>query len=146
MAGLLDLADMETSVPIRGKQIAISGISVDGIIILLREYPDLQKLLGGRASSLTPEMLTKMAPGAMAAAIAAGTGVAGNKKAEAQAAKLSLGEQTQLLEAIFKATFPLGVGPFVESLDLLAGEAGFLNGTGGSGKAQDMKSQGQPKH
>ena len=56
---------------------------------------------------------------------------------EAVAARLGLGEQLDLLAAIFELTFPQGVGPFVTKLDAL----GLLKSAdAASGWAQDTKS------
>lgn len=137
MVSLLDIADQQKTVTIRGKDVAVFGISAQDIVYLFGKFPELRLLMSGKQTDLTPEMLLKLAPGAVAAAIAAGTGSAGDEQAEAVAARLGLGEQLDLLAAIFELTFPQGVGPFVQKLDVL----GLLRSAdGASGWAQDTKS------
>ena len=137
MVSLLDIADQQRTVTIRGKDVAVFGISAQDIVYLFGKFPELRLLMSGKQADLTPETLLKLAPGAVAAAIAAGTGSAGDENAEAVAARLGLGEQLDLLAAIFELTFPQGVGPFVAKLDAL----GLLKSAdGASGWAQDTKS------
>ena len=133
MVSLLDIADQQSTVTIRNKDVAVFGISAQDIVYLFGKFPELRLLMSGKQADLTPETLLKLAPGAVAAAIAAGTGSAGDENAEAVAARLGLGEQLDLLAAIFDLTFPQGVGPFVQKLDAL----GLLrNADGASGRAQ----------
>ena len=137
MVSLLDIADQQKTVTIRDKDVAVFGISAQDIVYLFGKFPELRLLMSGKQADLTPETLLKLAPGAVAAAIAAGTGSAGDENAEAVAARLGLGEQLDLLAAIFDLTFPQGVGPFVAKLDAL----GLLKSAdGASGWAQDTKS------
>jgi hypothetical protein len=142
MVSLLDIADQQKTVTIRGKDVAVFGISAQDIVYLFGKFPELRLLMSGKQADLTPETLLKLAPGAVAAAIAAGTGSAGDENAEAVAARLGLGEQLELLAAIFDLTFPQGVGPFVAKLDAL----GLLKSAdGASGWAQDTSSPGVSK-
>jgi hypothetical protein len=137
MVSLLDIADRQKTVTIRDKDVAVFGISAQDIVYLFGKFPELRLLMSGKQADLTPETLLKLAPGAVAAAIAAGTGLAGDEQAEAVAARLGLGEQLDLLAAIFELTFPQGVGPFVQKLDAL----GLLrNADAASGWAQDTTS------
>jgi hypothetical protein len=137
MVSLLDIADQQKTVTIRDKDVAVFGISAKDIVYLFGKFPELRLLMSGKQTDLTPETLLKLAPGAVAAAIAAGTGSAGDEQAEAVAARLGLGEQLDLLAAIFDLTFPQGVGPFVAKLDAL----GLLKSAdGASGWAQDTTS------
>ncbi|HZT26497.1 MAG TPA: hypothetical protein VFA57_12395 [Pseudolabrys sp.] len=143
MVSLLDIADQQKTVTIRGKDVAVFGISAQDIVYLFRKFPELRLLMSGKQADLTPETLLELAPGAVAAAIAAGTGSAGDEQAEAVAARLGLGEQLDLLAAIFELTFPQGVGPFVAKLDAL----GLLKSAeGASGWAQDTKSPAPSKN
>jgi hypothetical protein len=140
MVSLLDIADQQKTVTIRDKDVAVFGISAQDIVYLFGKFPELRLLMSGKQADLTPETLLKLAPGAVAAAIAAGTGSAGDEQAEAVAARLGLGEQLDLLAAIFDLTFPQGVGPFVQKLDAF----GLLKSAdGASGWVQDTKSPEQ---
>ena len=143
MVSLLDIADQQKTVTIRDKDVAVFGISAQDIVYLFGKFPELRLLMSGKQADLTPETLLKLAPGAVAAAIAAGTGAAGDENAEAVAARLGLGEQLDLLAAIFDLTFPQGVGPFVAKLDAL----GLLKSADGvSGWAQDTTSPAPSKN
>ncbi len=142
MVSLLDIADQQKTVTIRHKDVAVFGISAQDIVYLFGKFPELRLLMSGKQADLTPETLLKLAPGAVAAAIAAGTGSAGDENAEAVAARLGLGEQLDLLAAIFELTFPQGVGPFVAKLDAL----GLLrNAEAASGWARDTTSPAPSK-
>jgi hypothetical protein len=75
-------------------------------------------LIAGR--SISAEDLFTIAPDAVAAILAAGTGSPGNEDAEAAADRLPLEIQMDLLEAILEVTFPGGFGPFAARLGALA--------------------------
>jgi hypothetical protein len=62
------------------------------------------------------DSIVAVAPEAIAAIIAAGCGYPGLIKAIERAAKLPVGTQAALLDAIIELTMPDGVGPFVEAL------------------------------
>jgi hypothetical protein len=140
MVSLLDIAEAQKTVAIRGQDIPVYGISAEGIAHLLGAFPELRKMFAGKATEITPEQMMNLAPRAVASAIAAGTGLIGDPKAEAMAAKLSIGEQLELLAAIFDLTFPQGLGPFLDRLDALG-----VRDPAVSGWAQDMKSPAPSK-
>jgi hypothetical protein len=141
MVSLLDIADLAKTVPVRGKDLTVLGLSARDVVHLFGKFPELRALMAGKASELTPEAIMKLAPAAVAAVIAAGTGSAGDAKAEAVAARLAIGEQVEILAAIFELTFPQGIGPFVARLDAF----GLLKGDGASGWDQDTKSPAPSK-
>ncbi len=115
MAGLIDIAAVTEKVTVAGTEIEVPGISAAGVASLLVRFPELRKAMSGLEVS-TKELL-KMGPAALAAILAAGTGAPGDEAAEAAAAKLPVGPQTDLLAAILRVTLPGGLGPFVEKLD-----------------------------
>ena len=141
MVSLLDIADQQKTVPLRGKDVTVRGISAQDVVYLLGKFPELRSLMAGNRADVTPESLLKFAPAAVAAVIAAGTGSAGDEKAEAVAARLAIGEQVEILAAIFELTFPQGIGPFVARLDAF----GLLKGDGASGWGPDTKSPAPSK-
>lgn len=102
------------TVSVRGKAIAVPGVSAKGIAYLLTRFPDLRALMAGR--KIEEAALLAMGGDAVAAIIAAGTGAPGDDKAEAIAGTLPLDAQADLIAAILKVTMPQGVGPFVEKL------------------------------
>jgi hypothetical protein len=142
MVSLLEIADLKKTVTVRGADVAVFGVSAQGIAHLFNTFPELRVMMSGRRDSITPDSIVQFAPAAIAAIIAAGTGNVGDKDAEAVAARLTLGEQLNLLSAIFELTFPQGVGPFVEQLEGL----GILRvSAAASGKEADTKSPAPSK-
>ncbi len=126
MASLLDIAPAGRAVPVRGTDVAVTGVSAAGLATLLRRFPALLAALSG--GNLSAESLAEAAPEALAAVIAAGTGSPGDAKAEAVAAGLSASEQLDLLSAIISETMPGGVEDFVARLERLANAAGAGRG------------------
>ncbi len=142
MAGLVDIAAVIETVTVAGTPVEVPGISAAGVATLLARFPELRKLMSG--IDVSPEDLLKMGPAALAAVLAAGTGEPGNEAAETSAARLTLGDQADLLAAILRVTLPGGLDPFVEKLAGL----GLLmdSGAGGrSGKAPALKSRKRSK-
>jgi hypothetical protein len=144
MVSLLDIADQQKTVPIRGKDIPVYGISADGVAHLLGAFPELRQLMAGgsKAGEITVDQIMKVAPRAVAAAIATGTGSLGDPKAESVASKLPIGEQVELLSTIFDLTFPQGIDPFLARLEAL----GLVRGPAVAyGKAPAMPSPAPSK-
>jgi len=129
MPGLLDIAPSSLTVPVRGTSIPITGVSATGFAVLLQRFPVFRELLTGREPKLDAETIFKLAPEAIAAIIAAGTGMPGSVEVEAVAASLAAHEQLELIQKIIEATMPKGVAPFVEALTAIAGvlDAGPTN-------------------
>jgi hypothetical protein len=118
MVGLLDIAPPCEAVEIGGNEIEVTGLSGIAIAQLLARYPDIAKLIEDGA--LPVERAIEMGGDIVSAIIAAGCGYPGDKKAEELAAKYSLHYQVEFLEAIKRATFPNGLGPFVAKFQKLA--------------------------
>jgi hypothetical protein len=147
MVSLLDIADdVQKTVPIRGKDIPVHGLSANAIVALLKEFPELRALIAGRAMSLDMDQIMQLAPNVLAALIAAGTGHPGDQQMIKAAGNLATGEQFELIYAIADQTFPQGLNSFLEKLDAL----GVVRGKGDSdqhqklngpvpGMAQDMR-------
>lgn len=119
MPGLLDIAESFKTVTVKGVPIEVPGISAEGIAYLFHRFPIIRQLISGKNADLSPEALAKLAPDAVAAILAAGTGNPNNPKAEQVAAKLGAEDQLALLEAIVGETMPAGVAPFVERFSAL---------------------------
>jgi len=122
MASLLDIAPLGASVTVRGTAVNVTGVSAAGIASLLQRFPELREMMVGR--EVAPERLMTMGADAVAAIIAAGTGLPGNPEAESVAASLAVEDQADLLAAILKITLPRGVGPLVEKLSAMASSLG----------------------
>ena len=114
MASLLEIADVARTVPIRGKEVEVYGVSGEGLANLMVRFPEVGKMLSG--ANVDTEGMMKLAPAALAAFIAAGCGKPGDEKMEDVARKLGVAEQLDLVDEILRLTFPRGVGPFVLKL------------------------------
>lgn len=126
MAGLLDIGPLTRIETVRGKDVEVKGVSGEELFHLLDSFPELRKLFSGGGATLKPEQLVKQVPVAVAAIIAAATGTPGDKKAMEVARTLSVGEQAQLIVAIWDLTFPKGVQSFIAALEGL----GQVTGSG----------------
>lgn len=122
---LLDLAPASEIVPIRDKNLAISGISAKGIIALLRRFPAMADIFTGESDASNVEKLAGLVVAIggdlVGAIIAAGLGYPGDEKREQVAANLGAGEQFALIDAIVRVTFPNGIAPLVEKVKALRG-------------------------
>lgn len=119
MVSLLDIAPQTVQVHVNGSAVDVSGISAEGIVSLLQRFPELRKLISGKGIEI--EDMVNLAPGIIAAVIAAGTGSIANAEAERIAANLAVEMQVEFLTKIGELTFPGGVGPFVERLKRMGG-------------------------
>lgn len=126
MASLLDLARVARKVKVGDDEVDVYGVSAQGFAELMARFPEIGKMMAG--ITVDAASLGKLAPEALGAFIAAGTGNVGSKEAEEFASKLGMGSQMDLISEILRLTFPRGVGPFVKQLDdlsgLVQGEAG----------------------
>lgn len=118
MVGLLDIAPPCEKVKINGNEVEVVGLSGVAIANLLARFPDIMKLID--EGSMSVDTAIGMGGEIVAAIIAAGCGYPGDKRAEELAAKYSLNYQVDFLEAIKRATFPNGLGPFVQKFARLA--------------------------
>jgi hypothetical protein len=126
MTAFLDIAEagQRKTAPLRGNQVDIRGISARQIAAILVEHASVQQFLDGTPVNIL--QLLKLAPDAVAVAIAYGTGhepdpLYGGDKAKfdqavIRATQLAGGEQYDLLLAIFDVTFGERLNPFVKAL------------------------------
>lgn len=121
MTSLTDLA--RSSAAVHG--VPVFGISAKGIAHCFNRFPVLRQLFGGQTVDFSPEMISTLAPEAVAVIIACGTGSTGDKDAEDSAALLPLQVQAEMLDKIIALTMPMGVGPFVEMIGRLGAMLGI---------------------
>ena len=119
MANLLDVAPSAELVDVRGTQVEVTGISALGLAHLLARFPELQNLLAGQGSDLSPSDVIELGIKVVSAIIAAGCGMTGSEEAEGIAAELPLETQVDILAAIQRQTMPSGIGPFVAKLQAM---------------------------
>lgn len=130
MVSLLDVGELSEEVPVRGKMLTVKGVSGKGVLVILQRFPEVRKIVSQKGNEVSSQDLINLAPEAVACVIAAGCGMPGNKDAEQVASELGVGEQLELLDVIFRLTFPTGFGPFVEKLMKLA-ETSSVGGASG---------------
>lgn len=125
MAGLVDIAPRAEVVVIRDTEITVTGIAAHGIAALLSRFPELRRLMAGAVGGedVAFDGLMSLGGDIVCAVLAAGTGASGDAEAEQAAAALTLEEQAELLAAVMRQTAPRGLGPLVERLGALLGEA-----------------------
>jgi hypothetical protein len=133
MVSLTDIAPAHAKVMVQGKEVDVRGISAKMIAALLGRFPEMKLVMAGR--SVETANLFQLAPTAIAAIIAAGTGNAGDEKVETLIEDFPIEDQANLLEAIGRLTFPSGIGPFVERIMALSAAV-----EGASGKAPALNS------
>ena len=127
MVGLLDIAPAAETVTVGGQPVAVHGVSARGIAVLLGRFPELRALIAQRQQDVSADRLMVLVPDAIAAIIAAGTGLPGDAAMEAAADRLPVEEQLDLLDAILRLTLPSGIGPFVERLAGLGSRLGVAS-------------------
>jgi hypothetical protein len=137
MTSLTDIAAATETVA----GVPVYGVSAKGIAILLNRFPVIRQLFGGQEIDFTPDLITTLAPDAIACIIAAGTGSPGDPKAEEAASKLSIQIQADMLDKIITLTMPNGVGPFVAMIERIGATLGVnAPGAEDGSKAPDTNS------
>ena len=143
MVSLLDIAEVKETVPLRGQEVEVNGITAEHLVTLFHSYPELRRLVTGNASAETVQSLINQAPIAISHVIA--LGMAGIDAEEAKvkafmaaARKLGAGEQYVILEKIGTLTFPQGPKSFLDRVGAALGVQ-----PGALGWAPGMKSQPQ---
>lgn len=121
MTSLTDIARASSTVA----GVPIYGVSALGIAAIFERFPVVRQLFGGQSVDFSAEMLTKLAPEALAVVIACGVGKPGDRETEAEAANLPLHVQAEMLDAIISLTMPKGAGPFVEMVTRLGATLGL---------------------
>lgn len=119
-ASLADLGPLTETIKVRGKDYEVRAITVSDIIWFLGKFPDFAALLGPKASTLSArQMITALAPRTLGVLIATALGKNREEGDMWSAENLSASETLKFVGAIFRLTFPEGIGPFVEELGAL---------------------------
>lgn len=122
MVGLVDIAELNEKVQVRGKDIDVFGVSAQGLVYLISKYPQVADAING--GEVKAEALMKLGGDVVGAIIAAGTGAPGDAQSEEVARKLPLSDQAALIASILRLTLPDGIDPFVEKLSAIAASLG----------------------
>lgn len=134
MVSLVDIGNIRHTVMVRGQELDVGGVSAQGVMILLDRFPELRKIMSGKGDDSSGAKIVEMMPEALGAIIAAGCGAPGDKDQEAIARNLTIAEQVELVDEIFKLTFPQGLRPFVERLVKLTDQ--FTSDLTGAGQPE----------
>ena len=135
MVSLIDIAPLKHTVTIQGKNLDVSGLTANGIAAILFTFPEIRKIISGVGDRETAMALVARFPEAVSMIIAVGTGAeADDETSRAAAARLSLGDQFTILEAIIKVSFPQTLKSFLD------GVAALVNQSGGRGWGQGTTS------
>ena len=137
MAGLIEIADLTETVRFRDREIPVGGLSVGGIASLLARFPDLRKALSGGGFDFDVETLLALGPEIVAAILADGLEIG-----EDVAARLPLALQIEAIEIMVRLTMPEGLGPFVERIERLMGDAGPALSAGAPSTSSGKRSKG----
>jgi len=125
MVSLLDIAEINLTAPIRGKEVEVRGILAEHLALLLHRFPELKKIWVGKGDKDVLTTLVNQAPMLVAEIIAIGCGAEPSEKDYQKhvnvAAKLTVGEQFTVLQKIGEVTFPLGIRAFVEEVGRIIG-------------------------
>jgi hypothetical protein len=130
VTSLLDIGPLTDKVPVRGKDVTIKGISGKDILILLNDFPEMRKLMGGQSLAITPDLLIARVPGALSSIIVLACGEdIDNDAAHKSADALTVGEQVEFIHKIWKLTFPSGTQSFLDAVQeikrLVGGASGW---------------------
>jgi len=123
MADLLDIAPATSIENVRivdGRWIKVRGLQFNDMASIAARFPDLVGLLGGGGDNIGPRLMAQFGA-VVPPVIAAGSGHLGNEKAEQIASGLLIEDQLKLVTAIYRLTFPNGLGPFTAAITQMNG-------------------------
>lgn len=143
MVGLPDIGLGAETVTIGDHKIEVTGVSAAGIAVLLGRFPELRRLMTGKAVDV--DRLINMGPEVMAAIIAAGIGTPGDEAEEVKAQRLPISAQVDLLAAILRVTLPGGMRPFVAKMQAIGDSVGIESKAAESGTARASRSRKRSK-
>jgi len=121
MVSLADLVPQSEAVTVRGTELSVSAVTAFGLAALIRDFPDVAKILDGKVAS--PMAFLNEMPQVAVALMAHGLGVADRPQEVAAIARLGAGDQAAILAAVLRLTSPEGIGPFVSLIEALGGKA-----------------------
>lgn len=119
MVSLADLVPQTETVAVRGTDLTVSAVTAQGLAALIRDFPDMGKLLDGKIKS--PAAFLSEVPHLAVALMAHGLGVADKPDEVAALARFAAGDQAAILAAVFRLTSPGGIVPFVQLIEALGG-------------------------
>ena len=149
MVSLIDIGEIKGSAKLRGQDVSVIGITSEDLVALFHTYPDLRKLVTGKADQDTISALINQFPLAVADIIALGTGYTMDspdwKKATETARRLGVGEQFVILQEIGRITFPQGITSFLDAVAAAVGTESVTAGWARATKSQKLSSDASPR-
>lgn len=148
LTDLLSAAKRAEIVEVLGAEVDCRSLTLAEIADLIWRFPEVRRMMreaaaqqedGEATSGLSEESASRLlalAPKAIGAVIAAGTGHAGEQDQEAAATQLPLDAQVELLATILRLSAPGGVVPLVQKVTAALTGRGVV--AAASGKALDM--------
>lgn len=111
MVSILDISPSHKAVKTKHGNIEVPGLSVSGIVYLVKNFPVLMDMFNGKVDT---DKLIALGPQITAEFIAAGLGHPGNEKAVSNATSLIPEDTFNLVLAIMEESFPGGAGNFFQ--------------------------------
>ena len=122
MVDLTDIAPLTRGVSIRGRELAVHGLSAGDIAQLLAEFPEVKALFAKKderglkgLKSLDASALMGLPDRVIDAVVAKGLRL----DDPSQTALLALGEKAEALAAVVELTLPTGLDPLLKLVDAL---------------------------
>jgi len=129
MPGLLELGPMSAEIAVMGRSLTIYPLSVDDVITLFTEFPQLIQLLTDSKTDRA-SAIQSVGPLALGKVIACATHELKRPGAVEAAMRIGVGKQTEILDKVFEISFEDGIGPFVERLMRRTSDINQLNSSG----------------
>jgi hypothetical protein len=107
----------------------VNGISLEGVVSLLRDHPELIDLFKGSKTEFTFKDILDKGLDLVSAVCAAGLGCPGNKEAIERCKQLSPQDLMDVGQAIMEESFPAGVANFIQRLTGLLNMEGLADAT-----------------
>lgn len=114
MVGIIGFAPAPQTFTLGDQTVAVPGLTFGHIRDLVARFPKFGELLEGKTVAGADVLNT--VPDAVPAIIATGFGFPNDKDQEAAAARLTIGIQIDMIDAIITATEPSGDGPLSKKL------------------------------
>jgi hypothetical protein len=122
---LMDIADLTEEVEIRGRKVKVWPITAENLLYLMNKFEAVKMLMQGQLAEITTDKIMDTGTSVVSTIIAMATTERDEEswtswhldpKVVGKARKLGATEQLRLVNAIFRITFPDGLGPFVAQM------------------------------
>jgi hypothetical protein len=134
MVSLIDIGPAKITVPIRGQDFEVVGLSAQNIAEILLQFPELRRMLvQGDPGRDVIETLMMRIPEAVSLLVASACGVdvsdqQQREDAMPKVAHFTLGEQYDVIAGMLSITFPRGINSFLAGIQGLFEQADVARG------------------